>query len=79
VEERSIIAKRMLSFGDRITNLIACVKEDSISTPQKIDALKNHIYDFTLDLKFKRCKSMGEILETVLAFVKRNYENVTSR
>ena len=34
--------------------------------------LKEHLYNFTLDLKFRRSKSMGEILKTALDFVKRN-------
>jgi len=79
LEERSIMAKRILSSQDRIAELIACAKEDEVSTPEKIDTLKNEIYKFTKDMKFRRCKTMGEVLETALAFVKRNYEDVTSR
>ena len=73
------MAKRILSSQDRIAELIACAKEDEVSTPEKIDTLKNEIYKFTKDMKFRRCKTMGEVLETALAFVKRNYEDVTSR
>jgi hypothetical protein len=79
LEERSSMAKRILSSRGRITKLITCAKEDVTSTPEKIDLLKNQIYDFTLDMQFKKCQSMGEVLETALAFVKRNYEDVTSR
>ena len=79
LEERSTMAKRILSSQDRISELIACAKEDEISTPEKIDKLKNEIRVFTKDIKFRQCKTMGDVLETALAFVKRNYENVTSR
>lgn len=79
LEERSIMAKRILSSKGRIQKLIDCAKEDVTSTPEKIDMLKQQIYEFTLDMQFKRCESMGDILETALAFVKRNYENTTSR
>ena len=78
VEERSIMVKRMLSFYDRITALIECVKEDTISTSDRIDTLKNQIFDFTKDVEFKKSNSMGEILEAAMSFVKRNYEDVTS-
>ena len=79
VEERSIIAKRILSSQDRITELVACAKEDVMSTTEKIETLKNQIFEYTSDVHFKKCTNMGEILETALAFVKRNYEDVTSR
>ena len=78
VEERSIMVKRMLSFDDRITALINCVKKDTISTADRITTLKNQIFNFTKDIQFKKSSSMGEILETALAYVKRNYEDVTS-
>lgn len=79
LEERSIMAKRILSSKGRIKKLLTCAKEDVTSTPEKIELLKNQIYDYTLDMQFKRCKTMGDILETALAFVKRNYEDMTSR
>ncbi len=77
LEERSIVAKRMLSSYDRIIELIACMKQDSISIDKNIQQLKIEIHDFTHDIEFKKCKNMGEILETALDFVKRNYENVS--
>ncbi len=77
LEERSIVAKRMLSSYDRIIELIACMKQDSISIDKNIQQLKTEIHDFTHDIEFKKCKNMGEILETALDFVKRNYENVS--
>ena len=79
IEERSIVAKRMLSFDDRITELIACAKEDFISTGDKIDQLKNQIFEMTKDVKFKKSNRMGEILEAAFDFIKRNYEDVLSR
>ena len=79
LEERSIVAKRMLSFDDRIAELIACAKEDFISTDEKIDLLKNQIFEMTKDVKFKKSSGMGEILEAAFDFIKRNYEDVLSR
>ncbi len=76
LEERSIIAKRMLSSENRITELVACMIEDKISTDKNIALLKQQIFDFTHDLHFKKCKNMGEILQAALGFVKRNYEDI---
>ncbi len=79
VEERSIVAKRILSYEDRITELITCMVEDEISTPENIEQLKMQIYDLTKDLKFKRSTNMGQVLKAALEFVKRNYENVNMK
>lgn len=78
LEERSIVAKRLISNHDRIEELLDCMISDKISVSKHIDLLKSKIYDYTLDLKFKRSKSMGEILKNALDFIKRNYENVNS-
>ncbi len=79
VEERSIVAKRILSSGNRIKNLRDICKEDSISNSGNIDMLKNQIYDLTLDLNFKQCTKMGQILDLALDFVKRNYQDVSMK
>ena len=77
LEERSIVAKRMLSSPDRTKHLIYCMKNDEISFPKNVSMLKKQIFDFTHDVEFKRCKNMGEIVETALDFVKRNYQDVS--
>ncbi|WP_147676007.1 hypothetical protein [Algibacter pacificus] len=76
IEERSILVKRLKSFHIRIGKLVACMKEDSISTEENINLLKSKIYDYTQDIRFKNCKNMGEILEQTLVFLSHNYENV---
>jgi len=78
-EERSIIAKRLISYQDRIASLLNCMTHDSISRPENITALKIKIFEYTQDIKFKKCKNMGEIVKNALAFVKRNYENVNPK
>ena len=79
IEERSIIAKRMISFNDRIEALLNCMINDSISNETHIKLLKSKIYDYTLDLEFKRSKNMGAILKNALDYVKRNYEDVNTK
>jgi len=79
LEERSIVAKRMLSFNDRINQLMKCMIKDSISKKENIDQLKLKIFEYTHDVKFKKCKNMGEIVENALDFVKRNYQNVNPK
>jgi len=77
LEERSIVAKRILSSGNRIKKLRAIVKEDDISIPENINMLKEHIHSLTLDVEFKKCTTMGQVLDLALSFVRRNYEDVS--
>ena len=79
IEERSTIAKRMISYQDRIGELLDCMTNDTISIEKHIEMLKSKIYDYTLDLEFKRSKNMGEILKNALDFVKRNYQDVNTK
>ena len=74
-EERSIQAKRMLTSRNRSRTLMRCVLKDKISTPENIAQLKEQLYNFTLDLQFRRCITMGEVLKTGMDFVLRNYES----
>lgn len=79
LEERSIVAKRMLSYDKRLTKLLYSMKNDTISFPENINQLKKELQDFTGDIEFKRCENMGDIVETALTFVKRNYLDISSK
>ncbi|MGI9551168.1 MAG: hypothetical protein ACR2MT_08210 [Aurantibacter sp.] len=79
IEERSIVAKRIISSEDRIEELVDICREDEISLPENIKVLGKEIFDYTLDVQFKKCKTMGELLTLALDFVKRNYENVSMK
>lgn len=79
IEERSIVAKRIISYHDRLNQLVDCMINDTISTKAHIEMLKSTLYDYTLDVKFKRSNNMGEILKNALDFVKRNYEDVNAQ
>ncbi|PCJ98372.1 MAG: hypothetical protein COA50_02390 [Flavobacteriaceae bacterium] len=79
IEERSIVAKRIISSGSRIKKLVNICKTDHISLDENIKQLCGLIYDLTLDVDFKKCKTMGQILALALDFVKRNYEDVSMK
>ncbi len=79
LEERSIVAKRILSSGKRIKRLRAIAKTDKISTKENIDLLRDQIYELTMDMDFKKCRTMGQILDLALSFVRRNYEDVSMK
>jgi hypothetical protein len=79
LEERSIVAKRILSSGNRIKKLRKSCKTALISTKENIDMLKEQIYELTMDLDFRKCTTMGEVLDLALNFVKRNYQDVSMK
>lgn len=79
LEERSIVAKRIKSSGNRIKRLLKACLVDNISTKENTELLKSEIYELTSDVDFKSCKKMGEVLNLALDFVKRNYEDVSMK
>lgn len=79
IEERSIVAKRILNSQDQLKDLLTCMESDHISKPEYIENLKQEIFEFTNDLKFKRATNMGEVLRAALDFIRRNYEDVTMK
>ena len=79
IEERSIVAKRMISYNDRLERLLDCMTHDVISNKENIALLKTKIHEYTMDLEFKKSENMGGILKNALEFVKRNYEDVNTK
>ncbi|WP_299527845.1 hypothetical protein [uncultured Lutibacter sp.] len=77
-EERSAIARRLRGSQDRVNDLLDCMCNDDISTPEKIYELKMGLKKYTLDKNFKNCNNMGDILRVAFDFVTRNYENVNT-
>lgn len=78
-EERSQVAKRLISEQKRYRDLIRCMTNDNISTPENVKQLKQDLVDFSKDIRFRRAKTMGHILKTALDFVKRNYMNTNTK
>lgn len=78
-EERSLLAKRLITSEKRYKALIKCVSLDYISTQKNVLSLRKQLYHYSNDMKFKRARNMGQILRTALNFVKRNYEDTHTR
>ena len=77
IEERSIIAKRLISFNKRINHLISIMKTQKLSLPENLEKLKMEIFNYTKDSNFKKSKSMGDLMEATFNFLVSNYENVS--
>jgi len=78
-EERAVLAKRIKSSKTRLRKLLKCMRMDQISSKENLYELRSELYDYTTDPKFKRARSMGQIVTTALEFVIRNYEDVSMK
>lgn len=74
-EERSLLAKRATSEKKRLRGLMNCMKDDTISSPKKVEQLQMDLFELTGDVNFKKANNMGEVLQSVLDFVIRNYKS----
>ena len=77
IEERSTISRRLIISDERMKLLIDIMKKDKVSKKENIDNLKKEIYKFTNEQSFLKCKSMGDLMEITLEYLKRNYQNVS--
>ncbi|MCB9203176.1 MAG: hypothetical protein H6604_09055 [Flavobacteriales bacterium] len=74
-EERALLAKRMIGEEHRLNDLMRIMQQEKISHADKVENLKNEVYNFVKDKKFKTASTMGEIVKIGLDFVLRNYKN----
>ena len=75
IEERSIIAKRILSSTNRSKKILNCMLNDNISNKKNIKLLSQQIYTLTHDKNFKKANNMGQIMKASFDYILRNYEN----
>ena len=73
-EVRSQIVKRVTSSQNRFDELISIMKEDNIAPQENVEELKTALRKLTYDVNFKYCTTMGDIIETGIKFVLRNYK-----
>ena len=75
IEERSIIAKRILSSENRTKEILKCMISDNISTKENVNILSKQVFSLTRDKSFNNVINMGEILRGSFNYVLKNYEN----
>ena len=75
IEERSIIAKRILSSEKRTKEILKCMMSDNISTKENVNILSKQVFSLTRDKNFNNVINMGEILRGSFNYVLKNYEN----
>src|SRR6056300_1498198 len=75
-DERSIVARRIISSGNRLQSLVRIIQSQTLTTDANLERLRKEIFKFTKDRAFKESKSMGDIMHASLHFVRNHYEKV---
>ncbi len=65
-EERTLIAKRIKASKRMLKDLLDCMCQDTISTPEKTLQLKTELSQYHDNPAYLKCKNMGEIVKTSL-------------
>ncbi len=65
-EERALIATRLKSSSPEIADLLKCMEEDVISTPENVASLKSELAYHYKNHAFLQCKNMGQLLRLSL-------------
>jgi hypothetical protein len=76
IEERSIVARRIISSGNRLNKILNIMQKDKLTMESNLSRLKKEIYKFTKEKVFLESKSMGEVMRAVLNYVRFHYEKV---
>tara|TARA_B100000963_G_scaffold321654_1_gene305155 strand:- start:69148 stop:70299 length:1152 start_codon:yes stop_codon:yes gene_type:complete len=76
IEERSIIAKRIIGSEKRLSKIIDIMKKDKVTTKENLIQLRKEIFNFTSDESFQKSRSMGSIMESSFNYVRNHYENL---
>jgi len=76
VEERSIVARRIISSGNRLESLLKIMQSETLTLTENLERLRKEIFKFTKDKAFMQSQSMGDIMKASFKFVRLHYEKV---
>jgi hypothetical protein len=76
VEERSIVARRIISSGNRLESLLKIMRSETLTLTENLERLRKEIFKFTKDKAFMQSQSMGDIMKASFQFVRLHYEKV---
>jgi hypothetical protein len=74
-EEKVMIANRLNTAGNRIISLTDMMAAEEISTPENTTNLRKELAEYYGDDNFRRCKTMGEIVQVSLRRVLREADH----
>jgi len=68
-EEYTLIDKRIKASGKMFNDLVHCMVNDKLSTPEKISNLANELSEHYHDNRFLSCTTMGELVKMSLQVI----------
>ena len=75
LEEQSLIARRVKNDRDKLRELLKAMIKDEISSPEKIDQLKEELNKHHKTTVFTDCKSMGElVMKNLLLLIQKEFK-----
>ena len=72
VEERSQMAFRMIAARYRLKELLDIMAADTISTPEKLEQLKQELYEYFKNPIFLKADTMGKLVKTNMKHLLQN-------
>ncbi|WP_035726248.1 hypothetical protein [Eisenibacter elegans] len=67
-EERTLMARRYRGAYERLNDLLVVMEQDTLSTPQKTEQLRQELADFYKESAFLQCEGMGAIVRKHLEY-----------
>ncbi|MFT6749819.1 MAG: hypothetical protein ACJAQ1_001776, partial [Flavobacterium sp.] len=75
-EERSVLVKRISDSEPRLKALLRAMKSTKLAPIEQVKQLRQEVFEYTLDVSFKKANTMGEIMQAVVNYMKRNFKHV---
>ncbi len=69
LEERALIARRVKASKHQLNKLLSCMIKDDLSSPDKVEVLKNELIQHHKNDIFKQSKTMGDLVVANLKLV----------
>lgn len=72
-EVRSVMVKRVLNSQQKYEYLVAIMQKDKISSAENVKHLRTALQKLTYNTQFRHCQTMGDIVQTGISFIIKNY------
>lgn len=73
-EVRSLMVKRVANSQRKYEILVETMKQDYLAPPENVERLKVSLQKLTYNSQFRHCQTMGDIVETGINFIVKNYK-----
>lgn len=78
-EEQATIYRRIMAIRSRVNDLIECIKDQQVSSPEKVIELREGLANHYENDAFLKCESMGGLLDESLIQIRDNLLRVKQK